>query len=244
MIIDRETCIGCGMCVFTCTVAAIRLGEGDIAEIDREACVECGNCLRVADCPTGALQQDELQWPRSLRKHFSDNQCKWPEEMRYTLGYGRGTEECKTNDRTGKFKHGDVGIMVELGRPNTGTHLRNAEKVIQALMGAGAKMAEKSPVTALIGDLQTGRLKEGLGNERVLSCIVEAKVKLKDLEKALTVLKEIAPQLDTVFSLGLVTRMEEDGFVSPIAPILAKMGLQTRPNAKMNLGMGRPLCED
>ena len=77
----------------------------------------------------------------------------------------------------------------------------------------------------------------------VLSCIVEAKVRLEDLEKALTTLQEIAPHLDTVFSLGLVTRMEE-GFVSPIAPVLAKMGLKVRPNAKMNLGMGRPLCED
>jgi hypothetical protein len=36
----------------------------------------------------------------------------------------------------------------------------------------------------------------------------------------------------------------EDGFVSPIEPILQKMGLQVRHNAKMNLGLGRPLCED
>ena len=53
MIIDREACIGCGNCVFTCTVEAIRLND-DKAEIDREGCVECGNCLRVAECPTDA----------------------------------------------------------------------------------------------------------------------------------------------------------------------------------------------
>lgn len=40
-------------------------------------------------------------------------------------------------------------------------------------------MAENSPMTALIGDTQKGLLKEGLRNERVLSCIVEAKVKVK-----------------------------------------------------------------
>ncbi|MCE5262564.1 MAG: 4Fe-4S binding protein [Deltaproteobacteria bacterium] len=242
MIIDPETCIGCGACVYTCTVNAISPTD-DKAEIDREACVECGNCLRVAGCPTGALQQDELAWPRSVRKYFSDNQCKWPEEMRYTLGYGRGTEECKTNDRTGKFRRGEVGVMVELGRPNTGTSLRNAELIIQALIRAGAEMAENSPMTALIGDRQKGLLKEGLGTERVLSCIVESKVKLGDLEKTLTLIREIAPQLDTVFSLGLVTRMEGDGFTSPIEPVLKKMGLEVRPNAKMNLGLGRPLSE-
>jgi NAD-dependent dihydropyrimidine dehydrogenase PreA subunit len=242
MIIDQETCIGCGQCVFTCTVGAISLGA-DKADIDRELCVECGNCLRVAGCPTDALQQDELAWPRSVRKYFSDNQCKWPEEMRYTLGYGRGTEECKTNDRTGKFRHGEVGVMVELGRPNTGTTLADAEKVIRALTAAGAEMAENSPMTALIADRQKGLLKEGLAGQRVLSCIVEAKIKLADLEKILLVLKEVAPQLDTVFSLGLVTRMAGDGFISPIEPVLAKLGVAVRPNAKMNLGLGRPLAE-
>ena len=242
MIIDREICIGCGDCVYTCTVGAIGLKD-EKAEIDREGCVECGNCLRVAECPTGALQQDELVWPRIVRKYFSDNQFKWPEEIRYTTGYGRGTEECKTNDRTGKFRRGEVGVMVELGRPNTGTRLSNAEKIIRTLMAAGAEMAEKSPVTAMLSDIEKGIMKEEIRNERVLSCIVEAKVKLGDIEKALDLLKKVSLELDTVFSLGLVTRME-GGFVSPIEPILQKMGLQVRHNAKMNLGLGRPLCEE
>jgi len=242
MIIDQKTCIGCGNCVFTCTVEAIRLTD-DKAEIDREGCVECGNCLRIAGCPTDALQQDELTWPRIVRKYFSDNQFQWPVEMRFTTGYGRGTEECKTNDRTGKFKRGEVGVMVELGRPNTGTSLRNAEKIIQTLMKAGAEMAKKSPITALLGDVQKGLLREEIRDERVLSCIVEAKVKIENLEKALTLLKEASNDLDTVFSLGLVTRME-DGFTSPIEPILKAMGVAVRPNAKINVGLGRPICEE
>jgi ferredoxin len=216
---------------------------GELAAIDREGCVECGNCLRVAECPTNALQQDELSWPRIVRKYFSDNQFKWPDHMRYTTGYGRGTEECKTNDRTGKFKRGEVGVMVELGRPNTGTSLRNAEKIIHTLMKAGAKMADKSPITALLSDKEKGILPEEIRDERVLSCIVEAKVKLENLENALILLREVSDELDTVFSLGLVTRME-DGFISPIEPTLQKMGLQARHNAKINLGLGRPLCED
>lgn len=242
MIIDQELCIGCGNCVFTCTVEAIRLKE-DKAEIDRDGCVECGNCLRVGECPTDALQQDKLAWPRIVRKYFSDNQFQWPIEMRYTTGYGRGTEECKTNDRTGKFRRGEVGIMVELGRPNTGTSLRNAEKIIQTLMKADAKMAANSPISSLLSDKEKGLLREEIRDERVLSCIVEAKVKIENLEKALTLLKEVSNDLDTVFSLGLVTRME-DGFVSPIEPVLNKMGLQVRHNAKINVGLGRPLIQD
>jgi len=242
MIIDQETCIRCGECVHTCTLDAIYENE-DRVDIDSEKCVECGNCLRTAGCPTGALQQDELVWPRIIRKYFSDNQFKWPEGMRYTTGYGRGTEECKTNDRTGKFRHGQVGVVVELGRPNTGTYLYNAEKIIQTLMKAGAEMGEKSPMTALISDNEKGLLREDIRNERVLSCIIEGKIRLDDLEKTLNLLQEVSNEIDTVFSLGLVTRML-NGFRSPIEPVIHKMGLQVRPNSKINLGMGRPLCED
>jgi NAD-dependent dihydropyrimidine dehydrogenase PreA subunit len=164
MIIDQEICIGCGECEFTCTLDAI-FREDDNVNIDREQCVECGNCLRIAECPTGALQQDELVWPRIIRKYFSDNQFKWPDHMRYTTGSGRGTEECKTNDRTGRFKRGHVGFVVELGRPNTGTYLYNAEKIIQVLQDAGAEMAEKSPMTALIEDKEKGFLRPDIKNQ-------------------------------------------------------------------------------
>ncbi len=242
MIVDQETCIGCGNCLFVCTVTAISLMD-EKAIIDRDRCVECGNCLRVAECPTDSLQQDELLWPRIIRKCFSDNQYQWPDELRYTTGYGRGTEECKTNDRTGRFKRGEVGVLVELGRPGVSTTLLNAEKIIQTLIEAGAEMERKSPVTGLLIDRVKGIMTENIKNERVLSCIVEGKVKLENLEKTLNLLRKVSYEIDTVFSLGLVTRME-DGFVSPIEPIINKMELNTRPNAKINLGLGKPLCEE
>jgi len=241
MIIDQETCIGCGECVFTCTVQAISLDE-DKAEIDRERCVECGNCLRIAECPTGALQQDELSYPRVWRKYFSDNQQQWPADVKFSTGYGRGTEECKTNDRTGRFKRGYVGVLVELGRPGVSASFADAEKVVQSLIGSGVAMEEKSPISALLKDKQKGLFPPELRGERVLSCIVEGIVKIEDLEKALAAVTEASKKIDTVFSLGLVTRLKN--FTSPIAPVLDKLGLQPRPNAKINLGLGRPLIED
>jgi NAD-dependent dihydropyrimidine dehydrogenase PreA subunit len=242
MIIDQETCVGCGECVFTCTVDAIRLDD-ETATIHREMCVECGNCLRIAECPTGALQQDELVWPRVVRKYFSDNQQQWPDELRFSTGFGRGTDECKTNDRSGRFRRGQVGVLIEVGRPGVTTDFHNVEKIIKALKKAGAEMEEKSPLTALLQDKEKGILREDIKNERVLSCIIESKVELDALEKAIEAVKLVSTEIDTVFSFSLATRME-NGFQSPIEPVLHKTGLQARPNAKINLGLGRPLCED
>jgi len=242
MIIDQQTCIGCGECVFTCTVDAIRLDD-ETAVIHREMCVECGNCLRIAECPTGALQQDELTWPRVVRKYFSDNQQQWPDELRFSTGFGRGTDECKTNDRSGRFRRGQVGVLIEMGRPGVTTDFHNVEKIIKALKKAGAEMEEKSPLTALLQDKEKGILRQDIKNERVLSCIIESKVELDALEKAIAAVKQVSTEIDTVFSFSLVTRME-NGFQSPIEPVLHKTGLQARPNAKINLGLGRPLCED
>ncbi|MDF1594070.1 MAG: hypothetical protein P1P89_21385 [Desulfobacterales bacterium] len=117
------------------------------------------------------------------------------------------------------------------------------KKIIQTLMEAGAEMGEKTPMTALISDKEKGLLREDIRSERVLSCIIEGKIQLDNLEKTLILLKKVSTEIDTVFSLGLVTRMI-DGFESPIEPVITKMGIDVRPNSKINLGLGRPLCED
>jgi hypothetical protein len=34
----------------------------------------------------------------------------------------------------------------------------------------------------------------------------------------------------------------KNGFVSPIEPILSQIGLASKPNSKVNIGLGKPLC--
>ena len=50
--IDKETCVGCGACVDSYPVSAIKI-EGDKAEIVEGECIECGAC--VGTCPCEAI---------------------------------------------------------------------------------------------------------------------------------------------------------------------------------------------
>ena len=70
-------------------------------------------------CPTAAFEPDELAWPRVVRRAFSDPRV--PHES--TGVQGRGTEEVKTNDVSGRVKVGEVGFTIEFGRPGVGAAL-------------------------------------------------------------------------------------------------------------------------
>ncbi|MGI6451182.1 MAG: DUF362 domain-containing protein [Desulfitobacteriia bacterium] len=241
MKIYEELCIGCGNCIPYCPVGAISLNDNDVAEVDFDECVDCSICLRMSDCPVEAIYEPEEthQWPRSVRKVFSDPTSK----HEGTGVRGRGTEEVKTNDVTARFKRGFYGFALEFGRPGVGTRLGDVEVVTEALAKEGIEFEKANPITSLMEDIHTGKIKEDVKNEKVMSAIIEFVIPEKDLERISEIIKEAAQKTQTVFSWGIVARFDQDGNL-PVIERLAKMGISVPKNMKVNVGLGRPLRED
>jgi len=233
MYINREICTGCGQCVIVCPVQAIRLVDNK-AVINEDKCVECAICYRNAECPVKAIRSTRLKWPRVIRSPFSNVIAT----HKITGIPGRGTEEMKTNDVTNRFNIGEIGFSIELGRPGVGTYLKNIELFTTQLTKIGVAFEPESPVTALLID-DEGHIKKEIKNEKVLSVIIEFKIPKNKVSEVLGVIKDIDKKIDTVFSVGIVSRIIENEKL-PIIDLLKQEGFNIRPNAKINIGLGRP----
>ncbi len=268
MEIDKEKCVGCGNCHAICTMGAIYLDEDGKSAVNQDECVECSTCYKVLRnegrrpwlvrvvrkalsfvrlaymaeidvCPTGALSPPVLTWPRAVRALFSDPSTTHPSTG---IG-GRGTEEIKTNDVTGRIREGEAGLVVELGRPGVGARFRDIEKVAMALARLKPVFETENPVTQLMADRETGRMKAEILNEKVLSAIIELKTSLQRIPEFLNALRVIEKGIDTTMMVGIASRCEPDGRV-PHEEWVVKAGHGVSPNGKTNLGLGRPLFRE
>ncbi|HEX8302678.1 4Fe-4S dicluster domain-containing protein [Sphingomonas sp.] len=263
MEISQTRCIGCGNCTYVCPMGAIFIDpETRKARINDDACVECYACYnglsrevlppktaRLARrlskklllrfdpdpdiCPTSAFEPDDLAWPRIVRRAFSDPRV--PHES--TGIVGRGTEEVKTNDVSGRIGIGQVGFTVEFGRPGVGARFSEIQVMSRALARIGVAFEPKNPVTTLMSDVATGDIREDILNEKVMSAILEIKVEVARTEEIVRAVWEVEKQLDTIIVLGVGARCDENGDENVVAPILERLGYKLH-RAKTNLGLG------
>jgi ferredoxin len=264
VLIDPHKCVACGNCVPVCPMGAIYLEDG-LDHVNQDQCVECSTCYRFLPseglnpilvrltrrviqalrlrfdqpldrCPTGALDPPELEWPRSLRRAFSD-----PLVVHDDTGLaGRGTEEIKTNDITGRIGEGEAGMVIDLGRPGIGVQFSDIQKLTVALAALETEFEAQNPVTLLMEDQATGRLNPEVLEQNVLSAIIEFKTTLDRLPTYLRIIDELAGDLDTVISVGVASRCGPDGEI-PHQAICQQAGRVLSPNGKTNLGLGRPI---
>lgn len=238
MIIREESCVGCGCCHPYCPTSAIKF-EDLKSVVDQDICYECGNCLRADICPVDAIEEapNVYEYPRAVRKYFSD-----PNATHATTGIqGRGTEESKTNDVTLRCADGEVGILIEVGRPTIGMDLKNIQKITRALARAGIHEIEThNPIYTLYQNPTTGDLKPEFLGERVLSAIIEIQVKRDRLRHVLKTVKEVAQEVDSIFCLDVYTLLEPELQVpQEVLEAIEAEGFSWRPNAKVNMGLGR-----
>ena len=264
MRIDPSKCVACGNCTYVCPMGAIYIDPTiERATVNRDECVECYACynglsqehlnptlvrtvrklfrmMRVRFdpepdvCPTAAFTPEDLAWPRVVRRAFSDPRV--PHES--TGVEGRGTEEVKTNDVSGRVQVGDVGFTIELGRPGVGVWFREIQEMTWELARAGVAFEKKNPVTSLMSDVASGTIREDILDEKVLSAIVEIKVPVERVEEVIHLVREMEHEIDTVVAIGVGARCDEKGEDNVVAPILEKLGYNLE-RAKTNIGLGR-----
>jgi Pyruvate/2-oxoacid:ferredoxin oxidoreductase delta subunit len=241
MRIELDKCIACEICLTYCPANAIKAdSERKEIYVSEELCFECGLCRRLNICPVDAFVKQEKveEFPRVVRALFSDPNTT----HKLTLVPGRGTEESKTNDVTGRIKRGKIGICIEFGRPGIGSTFKDISLMTSKLKAHGVTFEQNNPLTALM-DSETGSFKDELLSQRVLSAIIEIRLdSVNDLEEVIPIILEVSHKIDTVFSLSCISRFDENGEL-PILEKLAKLGINCAPNAKVNLGLGRPLFE-
>jgi len=190
-------------------------------------------------CPTAAFTMDDLPWPRVVRRVFSDPLV----EHSSTGIHGRGTEEVKTNDVSHRVEVGEVGYVIEFGRPGVGVRFHQIQSMTKALAGAGVTFEPKNPITHLMVDTSTGTLQQDLLDEKIMSAIVEIKTTVGELPRMLETVSKMSRRIDTVISVGVSTRCDENGDDDTLAPILSHLG-HSMHRAKTNMGLGRVTNRD
>lgn len=240
MKVDETKCVGCGRCVAYCTMGAIGFTVDKYgrvcAQVNQEECVDCGVCYRAEVCTGKALYEPIPVWPRSVRGTFSNPLV----EHKETRVPGRGTEEMKTNDITGRFKFGEAGMAIEMGRPSTGAFFSDIEKVAMAIASLGNIHFEpKNPITSLMVDKTTGKMNPELMNEKVLSAIIEMTVSLDRVHEIIAVVKKVTKEISTVCSFDLTCKVHP-GDKTPAFDLARSAGVDQTPNGKTNVGLGKP----
>jgi ferredoxin len=266
MRINPDKCVACGNCTYVCPMGAIYIDPvRQRATINDDECVECYSCFNGLSqehlppglvrlvrktfammrirfdpepdvCPTAAFEPNELAWPRVVRRAFSDPRV--PHES--TGVEGRGTEEVKTNDVTGRVKLGEAGLTIELGRPGVGVRFYEIQEMCSALARANVAFEKKNPITSLMSDVATGALREDILREKAMSAIVEIKVPAARIEEIIQIVRDVEKRIATVVAIGVGVRCDADGEDRIVAPILEGLGYKLE-RAKTNAGLGRVL---
>jgi len=233
--IDPLLCIGCGQCAPLCPMGAIRSAD-ETFSIDPNECAECGTCSREEICPVDAITTVKLEWPRVLRETFSN-----PLAKHETTGVtGRGTEGIKTNDSQDRYKRGEIGVFIELGRPVLGARFTDVERVVKKFRAHGYEVIRQNPISELIDDPKTGALRPEILDEKIISCVIELLIPNTAAGELMVMVRELAMEVESIFSLSVALRANEEGR-SDFEELFGRDVFRL-PNGKVNIGAAQHIA--
>jgi len=118
-----------------------------------------------------------------------------------------------------------------MGRPSTSARFTDVETIAKVVIAHGAKLETQNPSAIIFEENNPGIIKEEFRNERALSVIIEAMIEPEELPGLLKDLKEAQKNVETVFSVDVITRMS-DGEI-PTDKLLEEAGVNAALTARL-----------
>ncbi len=106
VIIDQETCIGCGKCAADCPAWNIKIEEKAAIKAD---CIQCGHCVAV--CPAGAVSIPEYDM-EDIEEYQEEGFRLQPEQVLHSIKYRRSVREYQPKE----VSRSDLELLVQAGR--------------------------------------------------------------------------------------------------------------------------------
>jgi ferredoxin len=88
--VDKNLCIGCGICVEECPIDAIVM-EDEVAEIHMSECIHCGKCHDV--CDQQAVRHDSEKVPEEVKANVRETKY-FMEACEKYLGDAEEQQKC------------------------------------------------------------------------------------------------------------------------------------------------------
>lgn len=123
IIVDKDKCIGCGLCVKDCFVRDIEIQDGK-AHIKNKTCMKCGHCIAI--CPKYAVSTDEYSMD-DVKEYNKDDFNIDADKLLNFIKFRRTIRQFKNKDVENK----KLTKIIEAGRfTQTGGNLQNVSYIV------------------------------------------------------------------------------------------------------------------
>ena len=123
MLVNKESCIGCGLCVKDCFPQDIEIIEGK-AEIHNVTCMSCGHCIAV--CPRNAVISDHLDMGM-VKEYNQDEFSLEADNLMNFIKFRRTVRQFKTKEVPQDL----ILKIIEAGRfTQTGSNSQNVSYTV------------------------------------------------------------------------------------------------------------------